>query len=186
MKFASIIVILSSIILFGCSGDPYDKYVGYWKKKEAKHHEVLQISKDGETYLMNDNIFRETDAFGRKKSATVLKKSEGQLSVEHGFGSIVLGLSEDGKLLHAANQAFSKISEDDVSTIREKIAQEKKAMEKDKALCDALSSEYKEANTKLSQTDMDYKERNEKRTELNEATKQKANAIPNCRPGFFW
>lgn len=186
MKFTTFLIIFSAITLLGCSGDPYDKYIGYWEKKDAKRHEILQISKDGETYLMNDNIFRETDAFGRKKNATVLKKSEGQFSVENGFGSIVLGLSEDGKTLHAANQSFVKISDDAVSTIREKIAQEKKESAEHKTLCDALAQEYKEANTALSQADLNYRDRTEKRKALNEATKEKAKAIPNCRPGFFW
>jgi len=186
MKSNAFFIILISIVLLGCSGDPYDKYVGYWQKKDVKHYEVLQINKDGETYLMNDNIFRETDAFGRKKNATVLKKSEGQFSVENGFGSIVLGLSEDGNTLHAASHTFVKISEDEISSILEKIAREKKDKEKNKTLCDALSSEYKEATAMLSQTDMGYKERNEKRKALNEATKEKAKTIPGCRPGFFW
>jgi hypothetical protein len=92
MKTRFIFAALTFIFLAGCSGDPYEKYIGYWKKNDAKYPQVLQIYKDGETYLLNHNVFQETDFAGNKKNAMVLKKSEDQLSVENGFGSATLGL----------------------------------------------------------------------------------------------
>ena len=74
MKLASILTMFCAFTLFGRSGDPYDKYIGYWERKDVEHHEVLQVSRDGETYLMNDNILRETDIFGKPKKSDCIEK----------------------------------------------------------------------------------------------------------------
>ena len=186
MKLSALIAALTILFLMGCSGDPYDKYIGYWERKDVEHHEVLQVSRDGETYLMNDNILRETDMFGKPKKAMVLKKSEGQLSVENGLGSVMLGISEDGKTLRASNQEFRKITEDEVAVIQQKVAKETADFEKNKSLCEAITTEYQAASNAINQENLPLQDRTVKRKALQDATKEKAQAIPNCKPGFFW
>ena len=186
MKLASILTVFCAFTLFGCSGDPYDKYIGYWERNDVEHHEVLQVSRDGETYLMNDNILRETDMFGKPKKAIVLKKSEGQLSVENGLGSVMLGISEDGKTLRASNREFTKITDEEVAVIRQKVAKETADFEKNKSLCEAITDEYQAASNAINQENLPLQDRTAKRKALQDATKEKAQAIPNCKPGFFW
>lgn len=186
MRIASLLLILASTAFFGCSRDPYDGYIGYWERKDAKRHEVLQISKDGDSLLMNDNILNETDAFGRPKKAMVLRKSEGQLSVENGFGAVILGLSEDGQTLRAANQEFGKVSEAHVEKLKEKIANDKAEFQKNKALCDEITKEHKDATNALNKEKLPIEELRKKRLELKDATIEKAKQVPKCQPGFFW
>lgn len=186
MKIVSFLLTLGFVFLSGCSSDPYEKYVGYWERKDVEHKEVLQISRDGETYLMNDNILRETDMFGKPKKAMVLRKSEGQLSVENGLGSVMLGISEDGETLRASNREFKKITEDEVAVIQQKVAKETADFEKNKSLCEAITTEYQAASNAINQENLPLQDRTEKRKALQDATKKKAQAIPNCKPGFFW
>lgn len=186
MKLTALIAALTILFLMGCSADPYAKYIGYWERTDVEHHEVLQVSRDGETYLMNDNILRETDMFGKVKKAMVLRKSEGQLSVENGLGSVMLGISEDGKTLRASNREFRKITDKEVAVIQQKVAKETADFEKNKSLCEAITAEYQAASNAINQENLPLQDRTEKRTALKDATTEKAKNIPNCKPGFFW
>lgn len=186
MRIVLLVPILVSIVLFGCSGDPYEQYIGHWERKGVEHPAILQITKDGDSYLMNDNILQEKDMLGRSKKAIVLKKSEGQLSVENGFGSVMLGISEDGKTLRVSNQEFSRISDQEVSAIKEMAAKEKAEFEKNKSLCEAITREYQDAVNSINKENLGLQERTAKRAALKDATIEKAKSVPKCNPGFFW
>lgn len=186
MKIKFIIASILSFFLLGCSGDPYEKYIGYWKKKDSKHPQVLQISKDGETYLLNNNIFQETDFSGNKKKSAVLKKSENQLFVENGMGSATLGLSGDEKTLHIANMEYAKISQSELESIKSEVEENKIKKEKNKKLCEEINAEYKVATKELSESGIDYREKNEKNREITTVFKEKIKEITNCNIGIFW
>ena len=186
MKFKLLIASIFTFVLFGCSGDPYEKYIGYWKMNDAKYPQVLQISKDGETYLLNNNVFQENDFAGNKKKPAVLKKSENQLSVENGMGSVTLGISADSKTLHAANKEYTKISESEFQIIKNEVDAEKLQKEKNKELCKALNNEYDSATKELENSSIGFSEKNEQRKTITNNFKEKAKEIPKCTIGLFW
>ena len=186
MKIKLLIASILSVFLLGCSGDPYEKYIGYWKKNDAKYPQVLQISKDGETYLLNNNVFQTTDFAGNKKKPSVLKKSENQLSVENGMGSTTLGLSGDSKTLHAANMEYTKISESEFEAIKSEVEAEKKQKETNTELCKKLNNEYDSATKELENAGLSFTEKGEKLKVIVAAFKEKAKDIPKCNIGLFW
>lgn len=121
MKFKLLTLITLLTALAGCSGDSYEKYTGHWKQVDSEPARVLQISRNGETYLLNSNVFMKTDFFGNKKKPVVLKKSEGQLSIATGLGNGVLGLSEDGNTLYMANKEYIKLTVSEFESIKSEV-----------------------------------------------------------------
>ncbi|MDC4801373.1 hypothetical protein NQ814_17720, partial [Acinetobacter baumannii] len=104
---------LLALALTACS-KPYDKYIGYWQLEDTKYPKILEIRKeDKDTYLVNENIFRDTDFMGNSKKETVLEKTEKEgLGVNNGLTVIPFNLSDDGKTLRISDQKYVKISED--------------------------------------------------------------------------
>jgi hypothetical protein len=161
---------LCALVLTACS-KPYDKYIGYWKADGTKSPRILQIyQEDKETYLVNENIFAETDSFGNKKNATVLEKKENELAVNNGFGLITFNVSDDGKTLRIGNRQYSKISDDEA-----KIALDNKKS------CDALRVEYMEATKSFNLFARDTEKNKQEKIKADYAAKQKT--ISDCN--FF-
>ena len=108
---------LLALALTACS-KPYDKYIGYWQLEDTKYPKILEIRKeDKDTYLVNENIFRDTDLLGKTKKETVLEKTEKEeLGVNNGLTVIPFNLSDDGKTLRIRDQKYVKISEDIAKT----------------------------------------------------------------------
>ena len=73
----------------------------YWLLAIRRHQvsKILEIRKeDKDTYLVNENIFRDTDLLGKAKKETVLEKTEKEeLGVNNGLTVIPFNLSDDGK-----------------------------------------------------------------------------------------
>ena len=107
-----VLLSLITLVLTACS-KPYDKYVGYWQLEDTKYPKILEIRKeDKDTYLVNENIFRDTDLLGKAKKETVLEKTEKEeLGVNNGLTVIPFNLSDDGKTLRIRDQKYTKISE---------------------------------------------------------------------------
>ncbi len=131
MKTVLLLLIFSSTSCFSCSRDNYDDYIGYWERKDAQHHDLFQIFKDGDSLLMNDNILNETD--DRFKKAMVLRKLDGRLSIANGFSAVNLCLSEDGRALRVVNQVFIKVPKSYIEELTDK-SFEDQAQLKNKAL----------------------------------------------------
>jgi len=108
-------LVIVILVLSGCSNDPYEKYIGFWEKQDIKETVIMEIIKDGETILMNMNIFR-------NKKPQVLNKSEGKLSIASIFGTIQLGLSEDKNILHMERSNYKHLSKNEVEQIKTKRA----------------------------------------------------------------
>jgi|APSaa5957512535_1039671.scaffolds.fasta_scaffold04481_8 hypothetical protein len=116
-----IYLIIFISFLVGCSSDPYEEYIGYWESSKK----IIEISKNGETILLDENIFN-------KNKANVLTKSDGALSLASFLGQIQLGLSEDRNTLLLGNKSFEKI--------------DKKRVEELNSTCETLKKKYKEDN----------------------------------------
>jgi chromosome segregation ATPase len=159
---------------------------------------------------VNENIFSSKDFYGNKKEPMVLKKSDGQLSVGTGFGSIVLGLSEDKSVLRVGNMSYKRIDNDRLNIIKadikkkeeereqarierekknneKRIAREKARlkMEEDMKKCNQLISEI---NGKIKSINK-YSSNNSKWTKEYNKIKNKyteiAKTYENCRPHFY-
>lgn len=170
-----------AFIFSGCSRDPYASYIGLWQLQDSgAFPQVLQITKDGDTYLADENILRTTDFFGNKKKSMVLKKSEGQLAVDTGMGSAQLGLSADKNTLHAMNQEYKKISSDTLEKIKAKIDQDRIAAQKNSELCKTLNDGYVQEKSKLVGEYRNIVERSKQERELGQKYLAKAKEIPNC------
>lgn len=175
------IVVLLGLFISGCSKDPYNDYLGLWQRVGSDHKEVLEIAKDGDTYLINDNILQSKDFYGHDKKPMVLKKQEGQLSVETGLGSLQLGLSADKNTLHVSGRSYSKISTEQLSEIRSQIKEAEVEREKNKSLCNAMNEEYKKQKRQIHEASgSDWKKRNEQGRLLLENFRVNAKEIPTC------
>lgn len=112
-----ILLTLIAVVLTACSKS-YDKYVGYWQLEDARSPRILEIRReDKDTYLVNENIFRETDLMGKAKKEQILEKTDKEeLGVNNGLTVIPFNLSDDGKTLRIRDQKYTKISEDTAKT----------------------------------------------------------------------
>lgn len=129
-KMVSAAVLFLIIFITACSKNPYQNYIGYWELEDAKSVRVLKISKDGETYLIQDNVFSATKFGGGENKPTVLSESDNKLTINTGLGSMALGLSENGNVLFANGQTYKRI-------------QDTADMEKNIESCHAVKAERK-------------------------------------------
>lgn len=129
-----VLLSLITLVLTACS-KPYDKYVGYWQLEDTKYPKILEIRKeDKDTYLVNENIFRNTDLLGKAKKEQILEKTEKEeLGVNNGLTVIPFNLSDDGKTLRIRDQKYTKISEGVAKTAL-----------KNKKDCDELQTKFRE------------------------------------------
>ncbi len=185
MKNKFTLITMLCFFLFGCGDDKYADYIGLWQMSDTSYPKVAKISKDGETYLLNENVLQEKDFFGHKKKSMVLKQSENQLSIENGLGSITLGISADGKTLHIANHEYTKIDEKKLNEIQSAIEKEKLEKEKNQGLCKALDEQYQQEKNTIMAGKYSFSEQRTKITELSKKLKEQSKSIPNCTL-FFW
>ena len=158
---------LIALTLTACS-KPYDKYVGHWKAEDTKFTRILEIYKeDKDTYLVNDNILAENDAFRNKKNGKVLEKKDDGLGVNNGLTVIPFTVSDDGKTLRISDKRYTKITEDEVKTIV-----------KNKKDCDALRNQYLEESKSFNLFAKDAEKAKQEQAKEGYLTKQKQ--IPNC------
>lgn len=128
-----ILLSLIAVVLTACSKS-YDKYIGYWQLEDARSPKILEIRKeDKDTYLVNENIFRDTDLLGKAKKEQILEKTDKEeLGVNNGLTVIPFNLSDDGKTLRIRDQKYTKISEDTAKTAL-----------KNKKDCEELKANYR-------------------------------------------
>ena len=169
-------------MLAGCSGDPYENYLGYWEYQiDGVTKRAMSIKKDGDSILLDRNIFN-------KRKPDVLTKMDGQLSLH---GMVTLGLSKDGESLHYDRKTYNRISEKRVSEITiergEKKARAKKEAElakilrnKNKKLCNALHEEKINKLNNLSKHGYSNQEMSAKINSITSEYKVKLKAINKC------
>lgn len=177
--FRMVAFFVMAVALAGCGKDPYASYVGLWQRQGVDFPQVMQISKDGETYLVNDNILQAKDFFGNDKKPNVLTKSEGQLMGNNGLASFPLGLSEDQNTLHVEGQEYKRIAPDQLDKIKAKIESDRVAAEKNRELCKSLNNDYSEKIKKL-QENKNFSERMNQQRDLGQEFQAKAKEIPLC------
>lgn len=181
-KYLLIIVFL---LLSACSDDPYEKYLGLWERqKDSGRDEVMEIKKDGETFLMTDNVFGTKSAFSGKiklSKPVVLKKSEGQLSVVTPFGGFPFGLSENENILRLEKRSFKKIDNDRLNKIKAKIEQKNIVRKKNIEICNKEKAAYKIDRQKVADTYKDdWQMKAVKSKELMDKHFEKIKSLPDC------
>ena len=185
MKFMYHILILA-LLLTGCSRAGFDDYVGYWKQDDKDLPHIVNITKDNDNYFFADNILREKDFFGNKSKAIVLHKSDEQLVLQNGFGSLNMALSNSGKTLHVADKKFTRITLEQVEELKNELLtkQEKKA--EAYQLCQDLKKQYNSESSEIIKLTQDREEREKKSSDLLSRYKEKANTIQDCTIHRGW
>jgi hypothetical protein len=181
-----LMVLFLSVIVVGCSRDPYRKYLGLWERVDKPGHVVLEIKRDGETVLLNHNALAELhDLLGHPKAPSVLAQNNGQLAIATGFGGAPLGLSGDEDFLLVMDERYKRVEPKRLDEIREEIAAEKKAAAENKARCEKLDTERKkerEAVSGKSWSDQAIAQRQAIESRYQEQAKQ----IPDCHLWGMW
>ena len=115
--------VIPILLLTACSSSSnYSEYMGYWQQDDVKSNaKVAKIYQDGDTYLMDANIYTDKTTSVRNAAPAVLTANEDKLSWSTGMGSAELGLSDDGSTLYVANNTFTKIDEAKANEIGEKL-----------------------------------------------------------------
>lgn len=160
-----------ALALAACS-NPHDDYVGFWKSDSAKR--VIEISKEGkDTYLLDNNIFSETDRLGRPKASTVLeKKDDSTLAFNSGMMLMPYVLSEDKKTLRMSDKQYVKISEEEANKMLTNFKQ-----------CKELRDQFKAERKSFSVFASD--DQQAKQDAIKEEYRKKQEAIPDCDVNIF-
>jgi hypothetical protein len=146
----------------------------------ADEHQVLEIKRDGDTILIDDDVFVQHDMLGRPKQPTVMSQDNGRLSIATGLGNAPVGLSADNEFLHVADQKFRRSSPQGLAAIRAKIAAEKQTAEQNRARCGQLEAEYKMPESAEHTKRSDWSAVFAQREAVRKSYMEKQNAIPGC------
>jgi hypothetical protein len=180
----SALSLLFIVLLFGCSRDPYRKYLGLWERTGKPGHLVLEIKRDGEVILLNHNaLFEQHDLFGRRKSPSVLAQNNGQLSIAGGFGGAPLGLSGDDDLL-VMDERYKRVEPQRLDELRAEIAAEEKAETENRERCKKLDAERHKERAAV--PDKRWDEAVAKRQEIDARFQEQAKLIPDCHIYGAW
>ena len=172
----------------GCSRDPYQKYLGLWERVGALGgHQVLELKRDGETIVFNDNVLVDRDFLDQPKQGRVLTQSEGRLSLETGFGGAAFGLSEGDEYLRVADQKFRRVEPKQLDEIRAKIVAEREEAEQNRARCKELDAQWDKDRAAVPSGGFAEAEKvTAKKREIFARYEEKAKAVPDCDLYFGW
>lgn len=133
----SALVLFTLLILAACSKNPYETYNGLWERQGNKHPEVIEISRQGDAYVLNNAVLNES----AKNDLLVLAKAEGQLIFNTGFGNMHLVLADKDNL-RIANEHFVRITPQRVAEIKTELAlQEQERLKARQAFSDQQEQE---------------------------------------------
>lgn len=203
------LVLCSFLLLVGCSDNPYESYLGLWERQDSKRLEVIEITQQGDAFMLNNAVLKATTAANAERNLMVLAKVEGQLSFNNGLSNNYLILA-DQDTLNIANQRFKRITPARVEELKankalqdqerqkamqqvkdqqaqERLAREAQMLERaeERANCQQLLDQINADTAAIKQ----YGSNNAKWTAEYEKIKQKytekAKQYPNCKPAFF-
>ena len=180
----TLVTLFLLFVLLGCSRDPYKKYLGLWERVDKPGHVVLEIKRDGETIVLDQNaLIEQHDLLGNPKGPTVLAQNNGQLSIAGGFGGMPLGLGGDDSLL-VMDERYKRIEPERLDGIRAEIAAEKKAATENKERCKKLDAERHQARAAV--PDKQWDQAMAKRQEIDARYQEQAKLIPDCHIWGAW
>lgn len=163
---------LIALALTACSNS-YDSYLGYWQQENTKNPRVMEITKEGkEVYVLDENIFAETDRLGKPKSGSVLEVKDKALAVNNGLTVSPFVLSDDKKSMRIGNNLYIKISDDAAKTMVTNYKQ-----------CKELRTQYIEQRKSYSV--FASPEEKARQKSANDDFLKKQEAIPNCSFNIF-
>lgn len=203
--FSAVLVLLTLLFLAACSKDSYESYIGLWERQGNKRPEVIEISRQGEAYVLNHAVLEA----GTDSKLLVLAKAEGQLTFNPGFGARHLVLADKNNL-RVANEHYVRITPKRVGEIKAELALQEQArlaarqqlleqQEQERLALEAQRREREQERAKCQElidkinVEMagikQYGGNNAKWTTEYEKIKQKYTVIAkqyvNCKPDFF-
>lgn len=160
--------------------DKYEQYIGQWLQENSKSPVVYEISRDGDTFLLNRDALQ-VDPYSKKKPSA-LKKQDGQLV----YFNEPFGLSSDGKKLYAENREFKNISSSEFEALKSNINKIRSEKNIEVGQCNNLRNEYNTRKGALEKMDISATEKSKKRSEMNNEFKKKQAEIPHCLIAVFF
>ena len=134
-------IILSFILLLtACGSDPFNKYLGYWQREgmDEGRYEVLEITQEGENYLLDENIFVNRDMRGRPKQPRVLRISEEQLLVKIAHSEAALAISDDEQTLRFFDLKYTRIAASEANDYKLKMQEAEREKEQNNHYCPTI------------------------------------------------
>jgi hypothetical protein len=166
MKLVNILFAFCLIIFCSCSTEPYKDYIGLWEgnveslwdgKMKTK---VLEISQNGESYLVNEDILN-------KNKPILLSKKDGQFVLDTGIGTIPFAFGQNKNILLVSDRSYKRITHERVEEIKLEINKEKEKEAQKEVLCKTIINELNVETSKIDkQQDIDWKEKSELRDAL--------------------
>lgn len=177
--FLTLSSICIGLLLGACSGNPHDKYLGYWQLEDSKYPKIMRIYKeDRKTYLVQENILNSKDFFGNKPKEQVLTPDGEQLGIDLGIGVVKFNLSEDGNTLRIEKNKYTRMKDSEAETI-------KAEAEKNAQLCQAAKEEYDSQIKAIQESGSSSQEQYAQRQRVRNEFKEKFKAIPACSAFIF-
>lgn len=131
------ILCLIVILFTACGSQPDDDYLGFWQiqnESQYWHPAVIEILKDGNTYLYRDAI-----TFEKSDYLVTLKSANDKLILDSQYvPELPLSLIEKKSVLLIGQRRFARINESDIHAVRETLALDKQKEEQ--ALKDLIDS----------------------------------------------
>ena len=124
----SIIAIAFTLLLTAC-GDNNEEFIGLYKYKHSYTERILEIKKDGDTYLFIEDVLKNGDPRALSDTSDGLFYNDGMF-----FKNTPLKLSDDGNTLYFGPVNGTRVS-------REYLAEKLSAIEQNKILCERLQNE---------------------------------------------
>lgn len=163
---STLILILALFFLVSCSKS-HEKYIGYWKLESTYTIVIMEITKNNNIYMLNEDIFR------NENKSYALDEAGDELSVNYGFASVNLKLANDSTLL-IADKKYIKISQAEVDKIKADIKQKADNWKACLNLRDKYYDEIKKYPSAFNQ------EHFAKRDEIKAKYKELVKTIPDC------
>ncbi|WP_092761917.1 hypothetical protein [Rhodoferax sp. OV413] len=161
-----------------CNADEHAGYIGIWQTT-GQPPKILEISRDGDTYLLTD--LRATELSGKKQAARALSKTGPQLTVNTGVGSVPLALSADKNTLYFDKWTFAKLPGTDAPRVKAELLSELQQRQSNRELCQTLGREVEQRGNDISRSNATAGSKLASTTALKKESIARADKIPDCK-----
>ena len=176
----SLVFLLIPLLVVACSRDTHADYIGLWQVPGSGESKVLEITKDGDSYLLDD--LRATDMLGKKTSPTVLTVNGPQLAFNFGLGSVPLAISGDKNTLRFDQWQLIRVEKGKAPEVKQAIVKVREQRETNRASCKALESEFKEKEAAISRSGVNGTARMSNVAQLKREFIEKTGKVSDCKP----
>jgi hypothetical protein len=173
-------ILLVPFFVIACSRDTHADYVGLWQVPGGGESKILEITKDGDSYLLDD--LRATDMLGKRTSPAVLTVNGPQLAFNFGLGSVPLAISGDKNTLRFDQWELTRVEQSKASEVKQTIVKVREQRESNRASCKALENEFKEKESAISRSGVSGSARMSNVAQLKREFIERTGKVSDCKP----